>query len=174
MRKKLKDTGGLTMVELLCATAILVLLILMMNTGINMAVKSYRDITAESEVELLLSSLTDALTDKLRYCVVNEDETYSVGEVIIDAVGMVTVGGNKLLPDGAYGDGTPTAAGYIGTYTAAQVEESGTKVPIVTYDPDTNRFTVKFTVKSEETGITRTADFTVRCLNPVKKEGTPP
>ena len=38
MRKKLKDSGGLTMVETLCAVVILVLLCLMLNSGLSMAV----------------------------------------------------------------------------------------------------------------------------------------
>lgn len=202
MRKKLKDNGGLTMVEMLCAVAILVLLCLMMNTGINMAVKTYRDITAESEAELLVSTLSDALADKLRYAVVTEkkdagateyttfiskentiDTSGNVSAVTLDA-GQVKVDGKRLLPEGAYGawflpDGShgatgSFASGYIGEYTVEQVkDDSGNEVPLVTYNSTTETFTVKFTVTAEEANITKTAEFTVRCLNP-KKEGTTP
>lgn len=185
MRKKLKDTGGLTFVELLCAVCILVLLCLMMSTCLNMAVNSYRSITAESEAELLVSSLSDALADKLRYCVVTEKTvitggisttTYplSIGEVDLkdskiivrvkekDATGAEVEKEKQLLPDGAYGEDTA----YIGTYEVKQV----TGKPLVTYDPAANTFTVTFTVTAEKAGISKTAEFTVRCLNPVKKE----
>lgn len=186
MRRKLKDTGGLTFVEMLCAVCILVLLVLMMNTCLNMAVKTYQDITAVSEAELLVSSLSDALADKLRYCVVTEkkdaagtvtarkifitqdcviDEDSApvpVTAVTVDAAGHVTVDGKRLLPDGAYGEDRA----YIGTYA---VGLNGT-APLVAYDPGTNCFNVSFTVTAAKAGISKTAEFTVRCLNPVKKE----
>ena len=179
MRKKLKDASGLTMVEMLCAVAILVLLCLMMNTGISMAVKSYRDITAESETELLLSSLADALADKLRYCVVtvNDDGSYketSIGEVTVSPAlpdppgpnaipeGVILVGGNRLLPDSAYGDSSGGA--YIGRYkvTEAAVEPaiSGTTVT----------FKVELKVEAASAGVKKELTLTVRCLNPVKEE----
>lgn len=180
MRKKLRDSSGLTMVEMLCATAILVLLCLMMNTGIHMAVVSYRMITAESEAQLLLSSLSDALADKLRYCVVytNEDGTavtdYSIGDVTMPD-GMVLVGGSKLLPEGAYGipDGF-----YKGDYQVTM----GSAVPGApasaslkdAYQKSTNSFAIKLTVEDVNLGIVKTTELTVRCLNPVRKEGTPP
>lgn len=184
MRKKLKDTGGLTFVELLCAVCILVLLVLMMSTCLNMAVNSYRSITAESEAELLVSSLSDALADKLRYCVVTVKADGSYKETSIGAIeedadgnidvtavgitgGKVTVDGKRLLPDGVYGENEA----YIETYEVEQATDSGGNVlPLVKYDPDTNCFNVTFTVKAAAAGVSKTAEFTVRCLNPVKKE----
>lgn len=185
MRKKLKDTGGLTFVELLCAVCILVLLCLMMNTCLNMAVKSYRSITAESEAELLVSSISDALADKLRYCVVTVDKNgkyketsvgpieetedadgnVAVTAVTVDA-GQLKVDGKSLLPSAAYGASGDFSMGYIGTYEVEQV----TGKPLVVYDPGTNCFTVSFTVTAAKAGISKTTEFTVRCLNPVKKE----
>ena len=187
MRKKLKDTGGLTLVEMLCAVAILVLLCLVTSTGLSMAVRSYQNITAESETQLLVSSISDALADKLRYCVVTVDrdgkytETsigaieqieYAAGKAAVTAVDVtgnkVTVDSKQLLPDGAYG---ASGSAYIGRYTVDYVKDGGgNKLPLVTYDPDTNSFAVMFTVKAENASITKTAEFTVRCLNPVKKE----
>lgn len=190
MGKKLKDNGGLTLVELLCAVAILVLLCLMMNTGINMAVKTYRDITAESEAELLVSTLSDALADKLRYCVVTVDSSdnykeTSIGEVTLspdpatdsDAIPVVLVGGKMLLPEGAYGAYDKYDMAYIGKYKVEQVDDpaaAASKKPIVQCNitDGTATFTVAFKITSVENGgITQTAEFTVRCLNPVKKEG---
>lgn len=91
MRKKLRSAGGLTLVEMLCAVAILVLLCLMMNTGMQMAVKSYDRLTAESETKLLLGSLSDALIDKLRYAVVTDTDTLSIGEVRLENGRIVVV-----------------------------------------------------------------------------------
>lgn len=209
MRRKLKDTGGFTLVEMLCAVAILVMLCLLMSTGISMAVKSYRDITAESETELLVSTITDALADKLRYCMVTEktktDEVFGTetkelkifiteesdiggsgstvmdvktvriegGKLVVDTVTAPdgTTTGKQLLPDGAYGATGQFSAGYIGKYTVEQVKgDDGNPVPLVIYNPEDNSFRIQFIVECEKAGVTQTADVTVRCLNPVRKE----
>lgn len=184
MKKKLKDSSGLTMVEMLCAVAILVLLCLMMNTGLNMALRTYRGLTAEAETELLLSSLSDALADKLRYCVVTVDasdnyKSCSIGEIkapdgkLPDGKLKVTVknpadGTEKdlnLLPDGAYGNPDGFYKGnYQVTADPASLKDA--------YDGNTNSFGLTLTVKDVNLGITKTMGLTVRCLNPVKKEGT--
>lgn len=67
MRKKLSSEAGFSLVELLAVTVILALLGLMLGTGLNMALTSYRTVVAQSEVELLLSTAIDALADDLRY-----------------------------------------------------------------------------------------------------------
>lgn len=67
MTRKWKDSRGLTLVEMLCAVVILVLLGLLINTGLQLAVHSYQDVTAQEELELLAASLSDALADDLRY-----------------------------------------------------------------------------------------------------------
>lgn len=172
MRKKLRDSGGLTLVETLCAAVILALLCLMMNTGLHAAVRSYRAITSESEVRLLLSSLSDALADKLRYCVVTVDGSgayrgCSVGEVTAEADGMVRVGGSKLLPDGAYGEKTADGSR---TYQA----ETLSITPSIESSTGTAIFQIDLTVKDVSLDTTETTGLTVRCLNPVKKEGAPP
>lgn len=67
MRKKLKNEAGLTVIEMLAATIVLVLLALMLNTGLQMAFNTYETMIAKSEVELLLSTAVDTLADELRY-----------------------------------------------------------------------------------------------------------
>lgn len=174
MRSKLKDNSGLTLVEMMCAVLILVLLSLMLNSGLSMAIKTYQGITAESETQLLLSSLSDALADKLRYCVVYMDKNgsycgTSIGEVEADG-GKIVVqepGGEEkpLLPDGAYGN--PDGF-YKGSYQAA-IE--------TTYQEGTNSFALTLTVKDVNLNITKTRELTVRCLNPPKEKEaaeTPP
>lgn len=169
MREKLRDSSGLTFVEMLCATAILVLLCLMMNTGIQMAVTNYRMLTGEAEAQLLLSSLSDALADKLRYCVVTVNGTSGVytGCSIGDLTGIisdpttrhVTVNGKELLPEGAYG-----------LEERYQVTDASVTEPA--YTAGTRPvFTVKLEVRDTQTNLSKKANLTVRCLNPVKKEG---
>lgn len=173
MRKKLKDSGGLTMIEMLCAVVILVLLCLMMGTGMQMALKSYHTLTAESETQLLLSSLTDALADKLRYCVVTVDstDTYkgcSIGEVDVEN-GRVTVDGKELLPDGAYGTGR-------WEYVVEKVKEKDGSDFLRPAKYDGGKFTVNFKVVWKADGRisaqTPENGLIIRCLNPVKKEET--
>lgn len=66
LQKKLSDTGGLTVIEMLCATCILILLCMMLATGLSMATYQYRMLTAEAETELLVNSIVSALSDRLR------------------------------------------------------------------------------------------------------------
>lgn len=181
MKKKLKDNSGLTFIEMLCVIPILLLLSLMVNTGLNMAMSSLRECTAGSESQLLLSSLSNALADKLRYCVVTDTTgpaapagapaTYdlSIGVVDVTADGKVTVDGKKLLFDGAYGtDGTD---GANTRYTAEKPEIT------VNTDDRTAIFMVKLKVYGTPDSIKNIeaeTEFQVRCLNPIKKEATPP
>lgn len=66
LRNKLSDTRGLTVIEMLCTTCILVLLCMMVSTGLSMAVYQYRMLTAEAETELLVNSIVSSLSDRLR------------------------------------------------------------------------------------------------------------
>ena len=67
MRKKLREEAGLTLVEMLAATAMLMLLVMLLGTGLQMMYNTYQTMIARSEVELLLSTAVDALADDLRY-----------------------------------------------------------------------------------------------------------
>lgn len=164
MREKLRDEQGLTLVEMLCAVAILILLGLMLNTGLQMAVRSYQDITARSEVQLLLSTLSDALADDLRYArdVETEDDgtllryssdSYNSGgqaSLEIGGNGQVTAGGKRVLPSGAYGNGA---------YVVKSMK--------ITYESQAGGsfFTVQLKVGQTEGEISAETEFTVRCLS---------
>lgn len=177
MKEKLENAGGLTLVEMLCAVAILVLLCLLMNTGMQMAAKSYDRLTAESETQLLFGSLSDALIDKLRYCVVTEKPDpaggaskyeYSIGTFDVSGSGMVLVGGDRLLPDGAYGTGR-------WEYRVECIEKDGNKLPLVRYEG--GNFIVNFKVIwKKDKGVsaqTPEGGLVVRCLNPVRRVNSP-
>ena len=157
MRRKLANREGFTLVEMLAAVVILVLLGLILNTGLQTAVDSYRTMIAQSETELLLSTLVHAVADELRYA---EDATVAGGTVTytsasygenttldIGSNGQVTASGQRLLPDGAYGKGR-----YI-------VE----KLEISYANPN---FKVSLAVKEKDGTIGAATELTVSCLNP--------
>lgn len=166
MRKKLSSESGLTLVEMLCAVVILILLGLLLNTGLQMAVSTYRAIVAQSEAELLLSTAVDALADDLRYARdvsgsgtgftyfsdsfgantalevedKEEDENY----------GQIKANGMRLLPDGAYG--------LNGAYLVKDMKISYTQP----------NFTIELTVATKDGKISAGTSVTVRCLNAKK------
>ena len=165
MRKKLAEKSGVSLVEMLCATIILVLLGLLLNTGLQLSLKSYRELRAESETQLLLATAIDALADDLRYARRVETDTGgalksylsdSYGketDIKVDDTGQLLAAGKRVLPPGAYGKGA---------YHIEKLE--------ITYDNASLLFTVKLEVtapgipgagaKTPEEGVT------IRCLNP--------
>lgn len=178
MRKKLADTGGVSIVEMLCATIILILLGLLLNSGLQLSVKSYRELTAESETQLLLATAIDALADDLRYArkveTVSEtdnklksyfsdsygkDTTLTIG-ADGDTKGQLLAAGQRVLPPGAYGKG------------AYQIQNLN-----ITYDKDNQLFTVKMEVIAPKiAGVgAKTPDdgVIIRCLNPAAAPETP-
>lgn len=177
MRKKLKDSGGFTLVEMLCAVAILVLLTLMLNTGMQMAMHSYRAVTAESETQLLLNSLVDAVANELR-CAheVTADEaggfTYNGGRSLTVSEGRVVVAGGdvvegqgELLPTGKPG---AQGGSYGGAYHggAYRVPDGGMRI---VYNQADRRFTVHLKVvwrDGEISAETPEDGVSIRCLNP--------
>lgn len=166
MERKGKDSRGFTLVEMLCATVILVLLGLLVNTGLNLAVKSYREVTAQSEVELLLSTLTNALTDELHYArdvkqladgglIQFHSHRYNYSGNFYTIIrldkGKLYAGDYQMVPDGAYSHGT------------YEIPEDGLTI---TFNKDTRVFEVKLKVQQAGGGISAGTEFTVRCLNP--------
>lgn len=156
MRKKLRDEGGLTLVELLAAVVILILLGLLLNTGLQ-AVRTYRAMTAQSEVELLLSTAVDALADDLRYARdVSADgigftytsDSYGAGtSLTVDENGQILANGKRVLPTGAYG--------LKGAYRVKEME-------IGYAEPN---FTIELTITTKDEAISAGTSVTVRCLN---------
>lgn len=169
MRKKLADTGGVSIVEMLCATTILILLGLLLNSGLQLSVKSYRELTAESETQLLLATAIDALADDLRYARKVETEpdntlksyfsdSYGKDTAITlsssgDTTGQLLAAGKRVLPPGAYGKG------------AYRIQNLN-----ITYNKDTQQFTIKMEVIAPKiAGVgAKTPDegVIIRCLNP--------
>lgn len=176
MKKKLKDSAGFSLVEMLCAVALLMLLCVMLNSGLSVAMKTYFDITAESETQLLLNSLTNAIADELRYAHEvegSEEPVYNDGQQLIIKDGQVyvkdKVKDKELLPKEKNNEG----GAYHGKkYKVVQISdggEGGGTLPLVKYEDGC--FTVHFKVISEDGRIsaeTPEGGLVVRCLNPVR------
>ena len=173
MTRKWKDSRGLSLVETLCAVAILVLLGLLINTGLQLAVHSYQDVTAQEELELLLSTLSDAVSDDLRYAKnIQTDTNHKLVSYHSERYNMVDTDGTttlkveddgqlyaniyRVVSSGAYGSG--------GAYVIGKNnDEPGLEI---TYDKATGMFTVDLTVKQAKGELSAHTEFTVRCLNP--------
>lgn len=169
MRRKLAERSGLTLVEMLAAVAVLALLGLVLSAGMQMAMDSYHSMVAQSETELLLSTLADTLADDLRYA--EAVKTYSGGKLdsyysdsygentqlsVKDGEVYASSGGKdmRVLPDGAYGKGR---------YVVNKMD--------ITYAG--NVFQLTLSVREKNGDIGATTDLSVRCLNPESEEIEP-
>lgn len=165
MSGKLRAERGLTIVELLCAVLILILLGLLLNVGLQLAMHSYQAVTARAESRLLLSSLSEALADDLRYArdvetdadgnliSYSSDSYNSAGRASLEIsaeTGQVMAGDMHVLPGGAYGNGN---------YTVQKMEITCKTLPEGCF------FTVKLRVGQAVGNIGAETEFTVRCLS---------
>ncbi len=116
-----KRIAGMTLVELLCALAVVLLVSAGMVLGVSLAVRSYERSVAGSEAQVLCSTLETIVSDELRYAgTLKYDEGGKVvgffsqnhpdadnqqSEFTTDGEGRVLLGGQKLLPNNAYPHG---------------------------------------------------------------------
>ena len=178
MRKKLNGRAGFTLVEMLAATLILIMLVLMLGTGLQMTVRSYQKITARSEVDLLLSTAIDALADDLRFArnvaevsganvdgkEVCSDFTYTsdsfAGTIRLELDGNGHIVANNTEPDG--GRKRFLSTGVYGVEGAYKVSEMK-----IEYTRSKKIFTIELTVQAAaDSSIEASGTVTVRCLNP--------
>lgn len=159
LRQKLKSRRGLTLVEMVAATGVLALLGLMLHTGLFMAQDSYSNMTGESESQLLLSTLTDLLSNELRYA--RDVVTGEGGNLLrytsvnygrnttltLNENAHLEANNRQMLSGGAYGNG----AYRIETWS-------------IVYDEAAHLFTVQLKVTGRNS-ISNETKFTVRCLN---------
>ena len=113
--KKLRNQNGLTLTEMLCTVIIVLLFSSLVAVGANAAVRSFRISMADSQAQELCSTLTTAISDKLRYCTVETDAVFiqGVGYVkgpakdifTVNDSGQVYLGKNKFLGAYAYPEG---------------------------------------------------------------------
>lgn len=165
LRQKLKSRRGMTLVEMAAATGVLALLALMLHTGLLLAGSSYSTMTEEAESQLLLSTLTDLLSNELRYARdVETDEggalqrytsvNYGRNTVLsLNEAGQLAANSRRMLSSGAYGNG------------AYRIENWS-----VTYD-GTDLFTVTLHVTGPHS-VSKETGFSVRCLNGGEERGS--
>lgn len=165
LRQKLKSGRGLTLVEMIAATGVLALLGLMLHTGLFMAQDSYSKMMGEAESQLLLSTLSDLLSNELRYA---RDVTTGEGGKLqrytsvnfgrnttlsLNADGQLEANSRQMLSGGAYGNGS------------YRIEDWS-----ILYDKAARLFTVHLKVTGPNSISNETA-FSVRCLNGGAGEG---
>lgn len=154
---KLRRKKGLTVVEMLAAAAILSLLSMILSTGIFLAQDSYNEMTSEAETELLLSTISNVLSNELRFArdvvedggVLQRYTSMNYGKnttISISEQGQLLAKEKLMLASGAYGNGD---------YKITNLE--------ILYDANGN-FHVSVFVESK-TGTVAETNFDIRCLN---------
>ena len=153
--KKLRNQNGLTLTEMLCTVIIVLLFSSLVAVGANAAVRSFRISMADSQAQELCSTLTTAISDKLRYCTVETNAVFIQGVGYVEGAakdiftvndsGQVYLGKNKFLGAYAYPEGL-------------KVQEFS-----VTYKE--NVFTVKFQIEDRRDTKLAEANFQVKQIN---------
>ena len=156
--KKLRNQNGLTLTEMLCTVIIVLLFSSLVAVGANAAVRSFRISMADSQAQELCSTLTTAISDKLRYCTVETNAVFSQGVGYVEGAaneiftlnsdsGQVYLGENKFLGAYAYPEGLKVKD--------FSVEYNGTE----------RVFTVKFQIKDRRDTKLAEANFQVKQIN---------
>lgn len=156
--KKLRNQNGLTLTEMLCTVIIVLLFSGLVAVGTNAAVRSFRVSMADSQAQELCSTLTTAISDKLRYCTVEADNT-----VFIQGVGYVDGKANEIFTVNDSGQVYLGENKFLGTYAYPE----GLKVQdfSVRYDDTEKVFAVKFQIKDRRDTKLAEANFQVKQIN---------
>ena len=156
--KKLRNQNGLTLTEMLCTVIIVLLFSGLVAVGANAAVRSFRVSMADSQAQELCSTLTTAISDKLRYCTVEADNT-----VFIQGVGYVDGKANEIFTVNDSGQVYLGENKFLGTYAYPE----GLKVQdfSVRYDDTEKVFTVQFQIKDGRDTKLAEANFQVKQIN---------
>lgn len=158
MRKKLRTRRGVTLSEMLVAMAVLGLVTAAIATGMTAGVRIYQESTDLSQTQVLLSTLTQSVSDELRYA---RDITTSGGGVVYTSPAYGP--GASLV---ANGDGqVAVAAGSKVTSLLGSGSYGGYRAGIgVTYADGC--FEVTLDVKRQDGQGLQHQVFAVRALNP--------
>lgn len=154
--KKLRNQNGLTLTEMLCTVIIVLLFSSLVAVGANAAVRSFRISMADSQAQELCSTLTTAISDKLRYC------TVETGAVFIQGVGYVEATADKIFT-------ADSGQVYLGgkKFLGAYAYPEGLKVQgfSVSYDATKRIFTVAFQIEDGRDTKLAEANFQVKQIN---------
>ena len=155
---KLRNQKGLTMVELLVTVVIVLLFSGLVAVGADAGARSFRASMADAQAQELCSTLTTALSDKLRYCTVEnvpknriffQDVGYVDGTVdsvfSVNDDGQLELNKKRLLGKAAY--------------------PQGLKINDFSISFADNTFTVKFQIINREGTTMASADFQVKRIN---------
>lgn len=172
--KKLRGSRGVTLTETLCTVLIVLLISAMLAVGVRFAVRTYRESMELSETELLCSTLTAAISDKLRY-------SGEVGQnMFIQGVGTTDSGGGgsfAISDDGEVviqttdSEEVPGLLG-LGLHTrrACGCGRPGHgETGFISYSAETGIFTVSFAIADAQGNILKETCFDVKRINAGKK-----
>lgn len=153
--KKLRNQNGLTLTEMLCTVIIVLLFSSLVAVGANAAVRSFRISMADSQAQELCSTLTTAISDKLRYCSVEADNT-----VFIQGVGYVEATADKIFT-------ADSGQVYLGgkKFLGAYAYPEGLKVQGFSVTYEENVFTVQFQIEDGRDTKLAEAKFQVKQIN---------
>lgn len=153
--KKLRNQNGLTLTEMLCTVIIVLLFSSLVAVGANAAVRSFRISMADSQAQELCSTLTTAISDKLRYCTVETNNT-----VFIQGVGYVEATADKIFT-------ADSGQVYLGgkKFLGAYAYPEGLKVQGFSVTYKENVFTVQFQIKDRRGTKLAEAYFQVKQIN---------
>lgn len=165
--KKLRGSRGVTLTETLCTVLIVLLISAMLAVGVRFAVRTYRE-----SMELLCSTLTAAISDKLRY-------SGEVGQnMFIQGVGTTDSGGGgsfAISDDGEVVIQTTDSEEFrlLGSASYPQglrVRTTGTgETGFISYSAETGIFTVSFAIADAQGNILKETCFDVKRINAGKK-----
>lgn len=154
--KKLRNQNGLTLTEMLCTVIIVLLFSSLVAVGANAAVRSFRISMADSQAQELCSTLTTAISDKLRYCTVETDNT-----VFIQGVGYVKGPADKIFTVNDRGQVYLGENKFLGAYAYPE----GLKVKEFSVTYEENVFNVQFQIKDRRETKLAEANFQVKQIN---------
>ena len=159
--KKLRNQKGLTMVEMLATVVIVLLFSGLVAVGADAGVRSFRTSMADSQAQELCSTLTTALSDKLRYCTVDIEGK----KIFFEDLGYVEyTGDNPMSVFAVNNDGQLelNKKRFLGKAAYPEGLKIGDGFSIEFKD---NIFTVSFQIINREGTAMASADFQVKRIN---------
>ena len=154
---KLRDQKGLTMVELLVTVVIVLLFSGLVAVGADAGVRSFRTSMADAQAQELCSTLTTALSDKLRYCTVENDKN----RIFFQDVGYVDGSVDSVFSVNGDGQLELDKKRFLGKAAYPQ----GLKINSFSISFADNTFTVSFQIVNRELIAMASADFQVKRIN---------
>lgn len=172
--KKLRSQSGMTLTEMLCALVVLMLISSLLAVGVRFAVQTYRTSMADSQAQMLCSTVTTAIADKLRYC---SGVTSAGGKVFIKDIGSVESDeqGSFFQVDEDTGQIVMQSDSEKKQLLGAKSYPRGLKIRelSVEFSNTDRRFAVSFDVTDTAGTVLASSCFDVRCINDVTNSGTP-